>query len=243
MSASSPDPARARLCFALDYPSLSAARRAAPDIAPEVGVLKVGLELFVQEGPRAIAELKQLGVQLFLDLKLHDIPATVERAVAVACGLGVDYLTLHAAGGPRMLEAAQTRVFKENTGLQLLGVTVLTSMSSSDLHATGVPTSPEAQVVLLADCALQAGCAGLVCSVVEVEALRARFGSEPILVTPGIRGSSSASDDQSRTGTATEGIQRGASLLVVGRPIRDALQPALAARALVAEIRSALQQL
>jgi orotidine-5'-phosphate decarboxylase len=231
--------ARERLCFALDYPSWVEARAAAEELALEVGVLKVGLELFVRQGPAALNELQGLGPKLFLDLKLHDIPATVERAVAIACGLGVHYLTVHAAGGPRMLEAAQQRVVRENTGLRLLGVTVLTSMEDAELHAVGVPDSAAGQVQRLAACALGAGCDGLVCSVQELGALRSAFGSRPTLVTPGIRGSGSATQDQSRVGTATDAIHGGSSLLVVGRPIRDAAGRVEAARQLTAEIEAA----
>lgn len=231
--------AKQRLCFALDVPTLDAAELVSERVAAEVGVLKIGLELFVQSGPAAVQRLERFGTPLFLDLKLHDIPATVERAVAVACGLGVTYLTLHASGGPRMLEAAQRRAQQENTGLCLLGVTVLTSMGADELPSIGVAASPAEQVLRLADCALGAGVGGLVCSVNELSALRTRFGASPVLVTPGIRGSGAATQDQTRVGTAADAVRAGSSLLVVGRPIRDAADPVAASRALVAEIAEA----
>jgi orotidine-5'-phosphate decarboxylase len=235
--------ARSRLCFALDFPSLNAAREAAKPLSAHVGVLKVGLELFTQSGPDAVKQLGALGPSLFLDLKLHDIPATVERAVAVACGLGVKYLTLHASGGPRMLEAAQQRAEKEATGLHLLGVTVLTSSTPEDLQAVGIDVPAAAQVQRLAKVALGAGLAGLVCSVEELSALRAEFGPKPLLVAPGIRPSGAAKDDQTRVGTAEAAIRLGASLLVVGRPIRDAADPCRAAQRLVEEIEAASKEI
>ncbi|HEY8943991.1 MAG TPA: orotidine 5'-phosphate decarboxylase / HUMPS family protein, partial [Polyangiaceae bacterium] len=139
-----------RLAFALDYPSLDDARRGASLVAPHAGVLKIGFELFIQEGPRAVALGKELGCGVFLDLKLCDIPETVERAVARAADLGVRYLTLHASGGPRMLEAAQQRAERSGTGLTLLAVTVLTSLDAADLRALGIELSPREHVLRLA---------------------------------------------------------------------------------------------
>src|SRR5690606_35189422 len=167
--------ARSRLAFALDYGSLDDARRGAERVAESVGVLKVGLELFVREGPRAVAIGRKLDRDVFLDLKLHDIPETVERAVASAASLGVRYLTLHAGGGPRMLEAAARRVERERADLVLLAVTVLTSLDAADLSAVGVTASPLEQAERLADLAAKSGVPGLVCSAAEVAALRARL--------------------------------------------------------------------
>ncbi|MEB2312898.1 MAG: orotidine-5'-phosphate decarboxylase [Sorangiineae bacterium] len=232
--------ARRRLAFALDYPSLAEARTGASRVREHAGVLKVGLELFVREGAPAVALGEQLGCEVFLDLKLHDIPETVERAVASACGLGARYLTLHAAGGPRMLEAAAGRAEREGTGLVLLAVTVLTSLDAADLAATGVSGSPAEQALRLARLARGAGIPGLVCSAAEVGALREALGPEPVLVTPGIRPSGASAGDQKRTGSPGGAIRAGSSLLVVGRPIRDAAEPAVAAQALVSEIAEAL---
>lgn len=232
--------ARARLAFPLDYPTLDQARRGAERVRASAGVLKVGLELFVSEGPKSVTLGSELGCDVFLDLKLHDIPETVERAVASAAGLGVRYLTLHGSGGPRMLEAAARRVERENTGLILLAVTVLTSLDATDLERTGVPDSPTVQALRLARLAQECGIRGLVCSVAEVSDLRRELGPSAVLVTPGIRPSGgSGSDDQKRTGTPAGAIRAGSSLLVVGRPIRDAADPAAAAHAVLREIAEA----
>lgn len=228
--------ARRRLAFALDYPTLAEARGGAAKVASAVGVLKVGLELFVREGPAAAKLPNELGCEAFLDLKLHDIPETVDRAVANACELGVSYLTLHASGGPRMMEQAAKRVAVENVPLKLLGVTVLTSLDQADLAALGVSASPGDQALRLALLARSSGLLGCVCSVAEVGRLRAALGPDFVLVTPGIRFSTAGSDDQKRVGRPRDAIRAGSSLLVVGRPIRDADDPVLVAAAIVQEI-------
>jgi orotidine-5'-phosphate decarboxylase len=233
--------ARARLAFPLDYASLEEARAGAKLVCASAGVLKVGLELFVRSGPPAVGLGRELGCDVFLDLKLHDIPETVERAVAAAGELGARMLTLHAAGGPRMLEAAARRAEREGAGVELLAVTVLTSLDAADLARIGVSHAPVDQVLRLARLALDSGISGLVCSVAEVARLRAELGAGPILVTPGIRLSGgSSSDDQKRVGTPADAIRAGASLLVVGRPIRDASDPGQVARAIIEEIAGAL---
>jgi orotidine-5'-phosphate decarboxylase len=232
--------ARDRLAFPLDYPNLAEARRGAERVVASAGVLKVGLELFVREGPAAVRLGEELGAAIFLDLKLHDIPETVERAVASAVQLGVQYLTVHAAGGQRMLEGAARRVERENSALKLLAITVLTSLDESDLRAVGCPDGPAAQALRLAKLAVGAGIPGLVCSAAEVRQLREAVGSDVVLVTPGIRpADATAGDDQKRVGTPGGAIRDGSSLLVVGRPIRDAADPALAARRIVDEIAAA----
>ncbi len=235
-------PAREKLAYALDFPTFVEAEQGAGRVADSVGVLKVGLELFVSEGPRVIELGQRLGCSVFLDLKLHDIPETVERAVAAACGHGVRYLTLHAAGGPKMLAAAAQRASREDTGLTLLAITVLTSLDASDLQAVGVDAAPGQQALRLALLAQAHGIPGMVCSAVEVAALRAALGPQAVLVTPGIRPlvpANASNDDQKRTGTPAGAIQAGSSLLVVGRPIRDAADPAAAARAISDEIQRA----
>jgi orotidine-5'-phosphate decarboxylase len=231
---------RDRLAFALDYPTLAEAEAGAKRVADVVGVLKIGLELFVAEGPAAARLGQKLGNQLFLDLKLHDIPETVERAVATAGQLGATYLTLHAAGGPRMLEAAAQRADRERAGLKLLAVTVLTSLDASDLLAVGVSEPPSEHVLRLGKLARAQGIHGLVCSTAEVGALRGALGPEAILVTPGIRPTGAVVGDQKRVGTPTSALLDGSSLLVVGRPIRDAVDPAAAARAILNEMSGAL---
>jgi orotidine-5'-phosphate decarboxylase len=234
------EPMRERLAFALDYPTLGEAEAGALRVRDSVGVLKVGLELFVAEGGRAVALGAKLGLRVFLDLKLHDIPETVERAVATAAALGASLLTLHAAGGPRMLEAAARRAEREATGLKLLAVTVLTSLDAADLAAIGVSAPPAEHVLRLGKLAIGAGVHGLVCSTAEVYALRSALGPEPILVTPGIRPAGAAIGDQKRVGTPGSALKDGSSLLVVGRPIRDAADPAAAARAILQEMSQAV---
>jgi orotidine-5'-phosphate decarboxylase len=234
-------PARDRLAFALDFPTLAEARQGAALVTNAVGVLKVGLELFVSEGPRAVELGRELGCEIFLDLKLHDIPETVERAVASAAAHGARYLTLHASGGPKMLAAAARRAERENTGLTLLAITVLTSLDATDLQAIGVSGSTAEHALRLARLARREGIPGMVCSALEVAALREALGPQAVLVTPGIRPQApgNGGDDQKRTGTPTAAIQAGSTLLVVGRPIRDAADPATAARAISDEIQRA----
>jgi orotidine-5'-phosphate decarboxylase len=233
-------PARAKLAYALDFPSFAQAEEGAARVAHAAGVLKVGLELFVSEGPRAVSLGQKLGCDVFLDLKLHDIPETVERAVAAAAALGVRYLTLHAAGGPKMLAAAARRAERENTGLILIAITVLTSLDASDLQATGIDAAPSAHALRMGKLAYEQGIPGMVSSTAEVSALRAALGPSAVLVTPGIRpANSTATDDQKRIGTPESAIRAGSSLLVVGRPIRDAADPAAAASAICDEIQRA----
>ena len=229
----------AKLAFALDYPTLAEARRGAELVAPSAGVLKVGLELFVAEGPACVRLGTELRRGVFLDLKLHDIPETVERAVASACGLGVSFLTLHASGGPKMLERAAARVMREGSSLTLLAVTVLTSMDDADLRAIGNADPASTQVTRLAELAFSAGVRGFVCSVAEARTLRQTLGAQAVIVTPGIRPAGAAVGDQKRVATPADALRSGASVLVVGRPIRDAADPGAAAAAVAAEIREA----
>ncbi len=231
---------RSHLAFALDFPDISSARALASLVVDHVGVVKIGLELFVKEGPLATQLGRDLGCDVFLDLKLHDIPETVDRAVGNACQLGVRYLTVHASGGPRMLAQAAERVSKEGVNLALLAVTVLTSLDEADLHALGVNRSPAQQVVSLAAMAAAAGIHGFVCSAAEVGRLRAELGPSVVLVTPGIRPLGPGNDDQKRVATPLSAIQSGSNLLVVGRPIRDARDPKAAAAAIELEIARAL---
>jgi orotidine-5'-phosphate decarboxylase len=225
------------LVFALDYPTLDEARRGAELVRDSVGVLKVGLELFVREGPPAALLGRALGRDVFLDLKLCDIPETVERAVSSAAALGVRYLTVHTCGGTKMLERAAKCA--ERGGVLLLGVTVLTSLDASDLAALGIDAEPRDQALRLARLAWSCGVRGFVCSPLEVGSLRQELGRDAVLVTPGIRPQTPGSDDQKRTATPGYAIRAGATLLVVGRPIRDAQDPAEAARDIVREIARA----
>lgn len=228
------------MAAALDVPSLAAARALAEAVAPHVGMLKVGLELFVEHGPAAVALGEPLGLPVFLDLKLHDIPATVGRATARAAGLGARLLTVHAGGGAAMLEAAVRSA--EGSALRVCAVTVLTSLDASDLAALGVAASPGAHAARLARLAWDAGVRAFVCAPAEAAALRALLGPEALVVTPGVRTREAATargdgaDDQKRVATATEARAAGADWIVVGRPLRDAPDPRAAARALAEEL-------
>jgi orotidine-5'-phosphate decarboxylase len=231
--------ARRRLVFPLDYSSLEEARRGASLVAPAVGVLKVGLELFVREGPAAVALGQQLDRDVFLDLKLHDIPETVERAVRSAADLGARYLTVHASGGASMLERAVRAAAAADRPLTILAVTVLTSLDADDLSKLGLTDAPSDHVLRLARLAYDAGVRGIVASAAEAATLRAALGPDVLLVTPGIRPAGVAAQDQKRVATPARAIADGADLLVVGRPIRDASDPLEAARGVVAEIAAA----
>lgn len=238
--AAATDEARRRLVFPLDYASLDEARAGAGVVAPAIGVLKVGLELFVREGPSAVALGRELGLDVFLDLKLHDIPETVGRAVRNAAALGVRYLTVHAHGGRAMLERAAEEAAKAPSPLTILAVTVLTSLDGADLTALGIAAPPADQVLRVARLAWDAGVRGFVASATEAASLRRCLGPGALLVTPGIRPAGSAAGDQKRITTPAQAIADGADLLVVGRPIRDAADPLAAAQAVVGEIEGAL---
>lgn len=228
------------LAFALDYPTLADAQLVLPSLAAHIGFAKIGLEMFTREGPAAVRSVRDLGFDIFLDLKLHDIPATVERAVGNAATLGVKLLTVHTAGGPAMLEKAVARADRENAALTIVGVTVLTSLDTADLAAIGVPHEPADHALRLARMAWSSGVRAFVCSPREVASLRAALGSDATLITPGIRLAGAASQDQKRVATPASAIADGADILVVGRPIRDAEDPPAAARAIVDDIDRAL---
>jgi orotidine-5'-phosphate decarboxylase len=225
--------ARQRLCAALDFPTWSAAEPFARAVAPEIGMLKVGLELFVAEGPPVVRAAAALGRPVFLDLKLHDIPNTVEGAARSAAASGASLLTVHASGGSEMVRAA---VRGAGPGVRILAVTVLTSLDRAALDAVGLAGPPEAAVVRLARLAVDAGAHGLVCSPLEVAAVRAAVGPQALLVIPGVRPAGAAKGDQARVATPAQAVRAGADVLVVGRPLRDAPDPAAAARAIAAEL-------
>jgi orotidine-5'-phosphate decarboxylase len=228
-----------RVAFALDFPSLDEARATALVVREAVGMLKVGLELFVEAGPRAVAIGAEARLPVFLDLKLHDIPETVDRAVARAAALGAKMLTVHASGGPAMLRRAVERADKEATGLTIVAVTVLTSFDARDLAVTGVGDDLPAQVELLGRLAWAEGVRAFVCSPREASRLRGALGPSATIITPGVRPSGSESDDQKRTMTAGDAVRAGATWVVVGRPIRDAADPLAAARRIADEVAAA----
>lgn len=228
---------RDRLVLALDVPSLEAARPLVEELGAEVGVFKVGLQLFTAAGPAAVRLVHDAGARCFLDLKLHDIPATVGHAVSAAADLGVEYLTVHATNGPACLRAAARSA--EGGGTTLLAVTVLTSMDQGELDAIGLAGDSESAVRRLGKVAVDAGLGGLVCSPRECAALRRDLGDDVRLMVPGVRPAGSAAGDQRRIATPGDAIRSGADLLVVGRPIRDASCRVTAARAIVREIDEA----
>jgi len=223
-----------RICCALDFASWSEAEPFARKIAPHVGLLKVGLELFTAEGPSAVRAAAALGRPVFLDLKLHDIPNTVEGAARSAAATGAALLTVHASGGPEMIRAA---VRGAGSGVRILAVTVLTSLDGAALERIGLAGPPESAVVRLAKLAVEAGAGGLVCSPHEVAAVRAAVGPGPLLVVPGVRPTGSALGDQARVATPEVAVRAGADVIVLGRPLRDAPDPAAAADAIAAATR------
>jgi orotidine-5'-phosphate decarboxylase len=224
-----------RICVALDVPTLDEAEALARRLAGEVGVFKVGLELFGAHGPEAVRAIAQHG-PVFLDVKLHDIPTTVERAAQRLGALGVALLTVHAGGGAPMVRAAVEGLAAGGAGGgRVLAVTVLTSMSDDDLASVNAPAAAT-QVPALARLAVDAGAPGLVCAPRDLGRVREEVGTSPMVVTPGIRPAGSGDDDHARAATPGAAIGDGADLLVVGRPITRAADPVDAARRVAAEI-------
>jgi orotidine-5'-phosphate decarboxylase len=221
------------LC-AIDTPDLARAKALITAVGPHTGGVKLGLEFFTANGPAALRDAAGAGANLFLDLKLHDIPNTVAGAVRAAAELDPLLLTLHCAGGAAMMRAAVTA--RGTRRMKLLGVTVLTSLDEKDLAATGQSGSPTEQVQRLALLAQASGLDGVVCSPQEVAALRALCGKDFLLVVPGIRPEGAQHQDQKRVMTPRQAIAAGADYLVIGRPITEAADPAAAARAIRAEI-------
>ncbi len=225
--------------MALDVPSASAALALADRLGPACTFVKVGLELYTAAGPAVAAALHDRGLDVFLDLKLHDIPNTVARAVARAGALGVRFLTIHAAGGRAMLAAAAEAA---PSSLSLLGVTVLTSLNARALGKVfgRTVTDVGAEAERLAGHAGAAGLAGVVCAATEAGRMRARLGPSALVVTPGIRSATEARHDQRRVLTAAEAFRAGASHIVVGRPVARAPDPRRALERIIAAAEPAL---
>jgi orotidine-5'-phosphate decarboxylase len=223
---------------ALDVPSAREAAAVVSRIGDAVSFYKVGLELFVADGPETLRMLKGEGKKIFLDLKLHDIPRTVERAVRSCLSFGADLLTIHSQGCGAMVESAVHAVEEAASGTKIIAVTLLTSLDGDDLRDMGVARSPEEQVLALGKLAVSHGAHGLVCSPREAAALRAALGPEPLLVTPGVRPAGSDVGDQKRVATPREAIAAGATHLVIGRPILAAPDPRAAALAIRDEIEA-----
>ncbi len=228
-----------RIICALDVPTLSEAIRLMDTLEDEARWFKIGMELFTGEGPPAVEAALKRGAGVFLDLKYHDIPATAQRAVKSAGEWGVSLLTVHAAGGPAMLEACARGRDTCRNPPAILAVTVLTSLDARALRAIGISEEVEAQVLAMGRLSQEAGLDGVVAAPGEVAALRRSLGDEPLIVTPGVRLESDAHDDHSRAQTPSRAIRDGANLLVVGRPIRDAQEPKAALRAFVDAIARA----
>lgn len=228
----------AEIIVALDQPSADEALALVDRLGPEAGFYKVGLELFTRSGPGVVRELGTRGKRVFLDLKLHDIPNTVARAVEAAGTLGVELLTVHAAGGTSMLEAARAAAPE---GLKVLGVTVLTSLTVSEVEgAWGREiTSIRDEVGRLAGLAHQCGLHGVVASALEAGWVRRTLDPPFLVVTPGIRPAGSAVGDQKRVATPAEAVLAGADYLVVGRPVTQAADPAAALASLLGEVAAA----
>jgi orotidine-5'-phosphate decarboxylase len=229
---------RSKLIVALDVPDRNFALKSVERLSGHVGYFKIGLELFTSEGPRLVEEVRGRGEKVFLDLKLHDIPNTVRGAVRSACRLGIQMLTVHAAGGAAMLAGAQEEALASGSPPMLLAVTALTSLSDRDIQTLGVSGSAEQWVGRLAALAHESGIPGIVSSSRELPMLRRRFEDALQFVVPGIRPAGAALQDQSRTATPGQAIRDGASYIVVGRPILQASDPAAAADRIVEEISS-----
>jgi orotidine-5'-phosphate decarboxylase len=224
----------APVAVALDAPDLETAARWADLVTPHVSTVKIGLELYLRYGPDVVATIRGAsGVQVFLDLKLHDIPATVAAAARTVGRLRPEFLTVHASGGADVVRAATEAA----PGTKIAAVTVLTSLGEEQLSQTGVTGGVHDTVLRLAALAVEAGAHGIVCSPREVGAVRAEVGPDITLITPGVRPAGSAAYDQARVATPEEAVQAGSDLLVIGRPITGAPDPGAAAAALAASLR------
>jgi orotidine-5'-phosphate decarboxylase len=224
-----------RIIVALDTDSPEAALASVRSLSGEVGIFKVGMELFPRGGPDLVRRIREAGFDVFLDLKFHDIPNTVAGAVRSAIALGVRFATVHASGGSAMLAAAADAA--KGSGTTILAVTVLTSLDDSDLASVGFSGGSADVVLRLAELAVRSGAGGIVCSAREVAAVRARVGKEVVLVTPGVRMAGEDAGDQKRVVTPADAVRMGADFLVLGRPITRAGDPPAAARAFAAAMR------
>ncbi len=228
------------LIVALDVPSANEIPKIVSQLPSRIRYYKIGLELFAAAGPEALSFLANNGKRVFLDLKLHDIPRTVARAVEAAGQHNVALMTVHACGGRNMLTAAsQAAAALGDRGPKLVAVTTLTSLDQSDLTECGIVRSLPEHTAALGKLAINCGIDGLVCSPLEVETFRSQLGESPILVTPGIRPAGDDVGDQKRVATPAMAVEGGSSFLVVGRPILGATDPAAAAEAILAQMDAA----
>ncbi len=225
-----------RIIVALDQDDLGAAQRLVTKLVGIISFFKVGSELFSAVGPDAVRMVRDNGARVFLDLKYHDIPNTVSRAVKSAAGLGVSLVNVHTLGGVEMMRAAADSAREVYPDTRVIGVTVLTSLDATDLLRVGIGDAPEEAVVRLARLAREAGLAGVVSSAREVTRLREEFGLGFILVTPGIRPAGADIGDQKRIVTPAEAFEAGADYIVVGRPIAAGPDPRAAAESIIEEV-------
>lgn len=223
MNSSKFDPRR--IVIALDYSQAQEARELLQKLDPSLCRVKIGKELFTSAGPAFVKEVIGMGFDVFLDLKFHDIPNTVAKAVAAASALGVWMVNVHASGGSEMMKAARAAVDLSEHRPLLVAVTVLTSMSQADLQEMGVAITPAQQVLRLATLAQRSGMDGVVCSAAETAMLRTHLGEKFCLVTPGIRTQGDDANDQKRIVTPVEAVLAGSHYLVIGRPVTKAVDP------------------
>lgn len=228
-----------RIIVALDVPDADRALALARSLAGRVGLVKVGHQMFTRFGPDLVRALIGRGLDVFLDLKFHDIPNTVEKGVESACALGVRMVTIHLSGGGEMIRRAVEAAGP--SGILVLGVSVLTSSTLHTLAETGVHASPAEQVLRLAELGVRNRLRGIVASAEEVRAIKERYGAALTAVIPGIRPAGSANGDQARVMTPGEAVAAGADYLVIGRPILEAVDPAEAAARIAAEIADTKQ--
>ena len=233
-----PEQAREKIIFALDVSGLSEIDHFAKLLSGKVGMFKVGKELFTSCGLEAVRTVQRHGGEVFLDLKYHDIPNTVAKAMVAAARLGVKLVNLHALGGFEMMRSAATEVYKEfgNDRSKLLAVTILTSSTDETLRQVGITLPVQDMVVRLARLAKEAGMDGVVASPLEIGQIRAACGSDFLIVTPGVRPAEADIDDQKRIMTPGEAVAAGADYLVIGRPIAKAADPVAAVEQIIAEI-------
>lgn len=228
-----------RLIIALDVPNAAQAQTLVRSIGDAGVFYKVGLELFTAEGPSIVRELVSSGRKVFLDLKVHEIPNSAAGAIRSASALGVSMVTVHATGGLKMMQAASIAALAASYRLTVLAVTILTSLSESEVKDIGYTANAADQVIRLATMAKNAGCGGVVASPQEVRRLRQEIGPEMAIVTPGIRPLGSEIGDQARIATPSDALRAGASHLVIGRPINAAADPAAATRDILAQMQDA----
>jgi len=224
------------LILALDMESRAEALQLLDSIGPDLKWVKIGLQMFTANGPDWVREVANLGFNIFLDLKLHDIPNTVAKTVQSLSKLPIGMLTIHSSGGIEMMAAANQVRLELKPDLRLLGVTVLTSMDEQQLHRVGVPESPSHQVHNLAGAVVESGVGGLVCSAKELDSLNPVFGDQLQFITPGIRPQGSSADEQKRIVTPAQAAANGSNYIVVGRPIYNAESPREAVQAINREL-------